>query len=229
MSDSLEEGVTVPRDALTRRPRPELWHHLVALAFPLVCLWAAGRVGGRDGLGHALVTLGIAYTFVVFTVWLELPRPKATVSNTMLGVALEPVRNVAVPIALFGVTTVVAAYVGAAVGDRPSDYEATASVIGWSFGGAALVVLLVAVPYVYWRARSLTGKQLRRARRALARPIANPFKPSTVSVDLNALAARPVGEYALWFATSKGGRNLMWCALLAVGAGSWIVSKASVI
>ena len=226
MSELAEVPVGVSGGVHKRKPRPETWHHLAAFAFPLLCLWAALWIGGGVGVAHAVVAFGCAHVVLVGNVWIALPRPKASISNTMLGVALEPVRHVAVPLALFGVTTVVAAYVGAMVGEKP-DLAASFEFVAWFLGAAALVVVLIAVPYVFWRARALSGKQLRTARRALAKPLINPFKSSTVPIDLESLAVRPVGEYALWLATSKGGRNLMWLALAGAGYASWIVSSGS--
>jgi hypothetical protein len=171
-------------------------------------------IGSGYGFAVAVLAIAAAHIFLVGNVWLALPRPAATVSKTMLGVALEPIRQISVPLALFGVTSVVAAYVGAMVGEKP-DIAASFNVVAWFLGAAAVVVVLVAVPYVFWRARALSGKQLRKARLVLAKPVVNPFKRSPAPVDLDALAVRPVGEYALWFATAKGGRNLMWFALTA--------------
>lgn len=222
MTDSVgaATAVAAPGEVLKGRPRPEPLHHLAAFAFPFVCLWGALWAGGGAGLAHAVLVLGSAHVVLVGSVWLELPRPKASVSNTMLGVALEPLRHVAGPLALFGVTTVVAAYVGAMVGETP-DLVHSFGVVAWFLGAAALVVVVVGVPYVYWRAEALSGKHMRKARRRLGKHVDNPLKRSPAPIDRDAFSTRPVGEYALWLATSKGGRNVMMLALIAVAFLVW--------
>lgn len=199
---------------MKRWPRPSAQHHWVASIVPVGLPLTVLAASSRHDFAVSVLVVTTAHVVLVGNVWLALPRPTAAISRTMLGVALESIRRTAVPLALFGITSVVAAYVGAMVGEKP-DLAASFSIVGWFLGAAALAIVLAAVPYVFWRARSLSGKQLRRGRRALAVPISNPFKPNPGTDDPDALATRPVGEYALWLSTSAGGRNLMWVALLA--------------